>query len=31
MIGGEGEENPIWMKNGQWVNFAKEFVIIQIK
>ena len=27
MIGGEGEENPIWMKNGQWVNYAKKFVI----
>ena len=26
MIGGEGEENPIWMKNGQWINYAKIFV-----
>lgn len=25
MIGGEGEENPIWMKNGQWINFAKQY------
>jgi hypothetical protein len=29
MIGGEGEENPIWMKNGQWVNYAKKFVSYQ--
>ena len=28
MIGGEGEENPIWMKNGQWINYAKIFVIL---
>ena len=27
MIGGEGEENPIWMNNGQWIVFAKQFVI----
>ena len=27
MIGGEGEENPIWMNNGQWINFAKQHVI----
>ena len=26
MIGGEGEENPIWMENGQWINFAKQYV-----
>jgi hypothetical protein len=26
MIGGEGEENPIWMENGQWIEFAKEYV-----
>lgn len=26
MIGGEGEENPIWMKNGQWINYAQKFV-----
>jgi hypothetical protein len=26
MIGGEGEENPIWMKNGAWHDFAKRFV-----
>ena len=25
MIGGEGEENPIWMENGQWINFAKQY------
>ena len=25
MIGGEGEENPIWLKMGQWVNFGKSF------
>lgn len=30
MIGGEGEENPIWMENGQWINFAKQYVIILI-
>lgn len=25
MIGGEGEENPIWMNHGQWINFAKQY------
>ena len=31
MIGGEGEENPIWMKNGQWINFAKQYVCFDIE
>ncbi len=26
MIGGEGEENPIWMTNGAWINYAKKYV-----
>ncbi len=26
MIGGEGEENPVWMENGQWINFAMQYV-----
>ncbi len=30
MIGGEGEENPIWMENGQWINFAKQYVTISL-
>ena len=25
MIGGEGEENPIWMVEGQWINFAQRY------
>lgn len=24
MIGGEGEANPIWMKDGAWKDYAKE-------
>jgi hypothetical protein len=27
MIGGEGEENPIWMTNGAWIENAQKFVI----
>jgi hypothetical protein len=26
MIGGEGEENPIWMTHGTWISFAQRFV-----
>jgi len=26
MIGGEGEENPIWMSNGAWIDNAQLFV-----
>ena len=25
MIGGEGEENPIWMTNGAWTDYAKKY------
>ena len=25
MIGGEGEENPIWMVEGQWIQYAQTF------
>lgn len=25
MIGGEGEENPIWLTHGHWIDLAKEF------
>ena len=25
MIGGEGEENPIWMIEGQWIQYAQKF------
>ena len=28
MIGGEGEENPIWMTHGTWISFAQRFVKI---
>ena len=27
MIGGESEENPSWMINGHWIEFAKQVVI----
>lgn len=30
MIGGEGEENPIWMTHGTWIQYAKKFVSIRI-
>ena len=26
MIGGEGEENPVWMKKGNWVVLAQKYV-----
>ena len=26
MIGGEGEENPIWMTNGAWIKYAQKYV-----
>lgn len=26
MIGGEGEENPIWMTHGTWIEYAEKFV-----
>lgn len=25
MIGGEGEANSLWMTNGAWIDYAKEF------
>ena len=25
MIGGEGKENPAWMVEGTWIDYAKEF------
>lgn len=28
MIGGEGEATDVWMTNGQWVEYAKEFKAI---
>lgn len=24
MIGGEGEENPIWMVEGSWIQYAQQ-------
>jgi hypothetical protein len=26
MIGGEGEEDPIWMTHGSWISYAQKFV-----
>ncbi len=25
MIGGEGEANPVWMSQGTWIDYAREF------